>query len=70
MSKPKIVDLFCGEGGASYGYDLAGFRVTGVDIEDQPNYPYRFIQTNALTARFLNNYDAIHASPMCQGYCW
>jgi len=68
--KPKLLDLFCGAGAASDGYDTAGFKVTGVDIDDQPNYPFRFVQTNALTARFLGNYDAIHASPMCQGYCW
>jgi len=62
--------MFCGGGGASVGYVEAGFKVTGVDIDPQPNYPFRFVQTNALTARFLGNYDAIHASPMCQGYCW
>lgn len=70
LNKPKILDLFCGGGGGSYGYDKAGFDVTGVDLYDQPNYPFRFVQTNALTAKFLRNYDAIHASPECQGYCW
>lgn len=70
MSKPRLLDLFCGAGGASTGYDQIGFKVTGVDILDQPNYQFRFVQTDALTARFLGRYDAIHASPMCQGYCW
>jgi DNA (cytosine-5)-methyltransferase 1 len=70
MMKPKLLDLFCGAGGASMGYHHAGFEVTGVDKNPQPNYPFRFVQTNALTARFLRNYDAIHASPECQGYCW
>jgi len=70
MSKPRLLDLFCGAGGASDGYDKSGFKVTGVDIDDQPNYPFRFVQRDALTARFLGRYDAIHASPMCQGYCW
>ena len=68
--KPKLLDLFCGAGGASVGYHRDGFDVTGVDLYDQPNYPFRFVQTNALTAKFIGNYDVIHASPECQGYCW
>jgi DNA (cytosine-5)-methyltransferase 1 len=68
--KPRLLDLFCGAGGAATGYHRAGFDVTGVDLYDQPNYPFRFVQTNALTAKFLGNYDVIHASPECQGYCW
>ena len=70
MGKPRLLDLFCGAGGAGAGYAKAGFDVTGVDLYDQPNYPFRFVKTNALTAKFLGNYDAIHASPECQGYCW
>ena len=66
----RLLDLFCGAGGAAVGYHRAGFEVTGVDLYDQPNYPFRFVQTNALTAMFLGNYDVIHASPPCQGYCW
>jgi len=68
--KPKLLDLFCGAGGCSTGYAQAGFDVTGVDLNDQPHYPFRFVQTNALTAKFLGDYDAIHASPPCQNYCW
>jgi len=67
---PKLLDLFCGAGGAAMGYHRAGFDVTGVDLCDQPNYPFRFVQTDALTARFIDRYDAIHASPPCQNYCW
>lgn len=33
-----LLDLYCGAGGAARGYMDAGFRVIGVDIEDQPNY--------------------------------
>lgn len=33
-----LLDLCCKAGGATRGYQEAGFRVVGVDIEDQPNY--------------------------------
>lgn len=67
---PTLLDLFCGAGGASEGWKKAGFDVIGVDIAAQPNYPFRFIQTNALNIHFSHYYDAIHASPPCQRYCW
>ena len=52
------------------GYDLAGFEVTGVDINPQPKYPFYFIQGGALeyVKAHGRHYDAIHASPPCQGY--
>jgi DNA (cytosine-5)-methyltransferase 1 len=63
----RVLDLFCGAGGSSYGYYLAGCEVTGVDIEPQPHYPFEFHQADAMTYP-LDGVDLIHASPPCEGY--
>ena len=65
--RPWLLDLFCGAGGASVGYDRAGFDVVGVDIEPQPHYPFTFYQLDAMTFP-LDGFDAIHASPPCQKF--
>ena len=53
------------------GYHHSGFdEIVGVDIAPQPRYPFEFVQADALefVAEYGHEFDAIHASPPCQGY--
>jgi DNA (cytosine-5)-methyltransferase 1 len=71
MSKPKLLDLFSGSGGCSYGYHQAGFDVVGIDIVERKNYPFQFIKSDALEyldTEDLSQFDVIHASPVCKAY--
>lgn len=67
---PVLLDLFCCAGGAALGYQRAGFRIVGVDIEPQFNYPYTFVQADVMTLapEWIATFDAAHASPPCQAY--
>lgn len=68
----RVLDLFCGEGGAAYGYSLASgsLDITGIDAQPMVRYPFRFVQADAL--EYLEShggeYDFIHASPPCQAH--
>jgi DNA (cytosine-5)-methyltransferase 1 len=80
----RVLDLFCGAGGAAVGYHRAGFEVVGVDIARQERYPFAFHHADAIeTLRHLrgpghihagrqfydlDDFDAIHASPPCQHF--
>ncbi len=80
--KKRLLDLFCCEGGAGAGYARAGFEVFGVDIGSKRkngegytlgplrHYPFDYHHGDALAyvAEHAHEYDAIHASPPCQGY--
>jgi len=71
MSKPRLLDCFCGAGGSARGYQQAGFYVVGIDINPQPRYVGdEFFQADALEfiAAHGHEYDVIHASPPCQAY--
>ena len=70
--KPRLLDLFCCQGGAGMGYHQAGFEVVGIDWDPQPRYPFEMIQMDAIRAleEMLrgHSFDAVHASPPCQAY--
>ncbi len=76
---PRLLDLFCCQGGASAGYAEAGFEVVGIDIDPQPRYPYAFEQADAIAVLdelvqnggelvLYGRFDAVHASPPCQAH--
>jgi DNA (cytosine-5)-methyltransferase 1 len=73
--RPRLLDLFCGAGGAAMGYHRAGFDVTGVDHAPQPRYPFEFVQADVfwwmryalpVWTASRGSFGAIHASPPCQ----
>lgn len=67
--RPRLLDLFCGPGGAGEGYHQAGFEVVGVDHVLQRRNPHRIVYQDVLA--FLDDggaegFEAVHASPPCQ----
>lgn len=70
--KPRLLDMYCGLGGATKGYQDAGFHVLGVDNKPQPDYcGDEFVQADAIRWALKNRrrYDVVHASPPCQDHC-
>lgn len=70
----KILDLFCGEGLAAWGYWRSGCfsEIVGVDLNSElrDRYSFDFVCGDAikLDYEFLFQFDFIHASPPCQAY--
>lgn len=68
----RVLDLFCGAGGAAMGLHQAwpDAEIYGVDIEPQTNYPFRFYQADVFewAAFYWRDFDFIWASPPCQRF--
>lgn len=62
--------MYCGAGGAGFGYHLAGFDVVGVDIKPQPHYPFEMVVGDAIQVAKMRRAEfvAFHASPPCQAF--
>ncbi len=82
MSKFKVLDLFCGAGGLSYGFQLAGFQIIG-GVEWNPaamethknNFHSKFEFCGNISdisdekiLKELNGVDVIIGGPPCQGF--
>lgn len=70
----RVLDLFCGAGGASMGYFRAfgpETYICGVDASPMPNYPFDFVQADVFAEKpslFKMGWDLIHASPPCHAH--
>lgn len=66
----RALDLFCCAGGASRGLANAGFEMLGLDLEDQPEYPFAFERCDVtkLLPESIRGYDLLWLSPPCQAF--
>jgi hypothetical protein len=76
MTKPIMVDLYCGLGGWAEGGLAEGYYVVGFDIEQhiygEHRYPAQLVVQDVLTLHGSQFKSAalIVASPPCQGYSY
>jgi DNA (cytosine-5)-methyltransferase 1 len=68
--RPRLLDAFCGEGGAGMGYRRAGFDVVGIDLNAKAlrRYPFPSVRADAVwfVREHGHEFDAIHLSPPCK----
>lgn len=73
MRRPRLLDLFAGEGGAAAGYVRRGFEVHGYDSNPKLRDRYlasgaaSFTEADATTVP-LDGFDLVHASPPCKDH--
>lgn len=72
MTRPTMLDLYCGAGGVAVGYHRAGFDVFGVDTNRATLAAYPFPKVCADALGYLvehgHRFDVVHASPPCQRF--
>ncbi len=69
----KVLDLFSGMGGFSYGFAHEGFQTTGVDIKEEAGLSYQHLNKGKFILSDLHNeligdrdYDVIIGGPPCR----
>lgn len=65
----RVLDLFCGMGGWSEGFNAHGFTCLGIDIINH-KYPYDFIleDIRSLDGNQFRNFEVIIGSPPCTDF--
>lgn len=68
----RVLDLFCGAGGAAMGLNDAfpHAEIIGIDIKPQPRYPFTFVQVDWREGllKWRGWADFLWASPKCQNH--
>ncbi len=83
MTKYRVLDLFCGAGGLSLGFKLAGFQIVGgIDFQQDAIYTHeknfknsisicgdiKEISDDKVKELYENKVDIIIGGPPCQGF--
>lgn len=65
----RLLELYCGRGGWSRAFALAGWECVGVDWEPVA-YPFKFLQLDVmeLPVAWIDSFDAVIASPPCEDF--
>jgi len=65
---PVMVDLFCGRGGWTKGFQAHGWHCIGIDLNPQPEYPGEFIQADIAQLIELPPADFYCCSSPCEQF--